>query len=188
METGPSCLLSPRLCLAGVCGGGQTEAHSGLSVSVAQVLAQPGSAPEQQASVPVSLIRGAAQARSGPGDAAPTAGARALPLPPGFWFYLCCPSATPGQPPSWSPQLPPQSQELGCPAEAAARGGARGCPMGGPHAPSPHQDPLVLDRRASPGTGLPAGELLRGTGMKPMFRLEPPTGTTSARLEGGERR
>lgn len=149
VETGPSCLLSPRLCLAGVCGGGQTEAHSGLSVSVAQVLAQPGSAPEQQASVPVSLIRGAAQARSGPGDTAPTAGARALPLPPGFWFYLCCPSATPGQPPSWSPQLPPQSQELGCPAEAAARGGPGAVPW-------EDHTPLLPTRTRSSWTDAPA--------------------------------
>lgn len=123
METGSSCKLSPRMCLAGVCGGGQTEVQSGLSVSVAQVLAQPGSAPEQQASVPVSLIRGTAQARPGPGDAAPTAGTRTLPLPPGFWFYLCRPSATPGQPPVGLRSCPHKPRELGCPAEAAARGG-----------------------------------------------------------------
>ena len=30
--------------------------------------------------------------------------------------------------------------------------------------------------------------LVRGTGMKPVFRLETTTGTTSARLEGGEQR
>lgn len=85
-------------------------------------------------------------------------------------------TAAPTSPGSWGAQLRLQ------------QGGARGCPTGGPHAPSPHQDPLVLDRCASPGIGLPAGELLRGTGKKPMFRLEPTTGTTSARLEGGEQR
>lgn len=78
--------------------------------------ARPRSVPEQPVPVPVSLIRGTRRARLGPGRRRSEYWGPG-PDPPSWVLVPSLPpTPTPGQPPSWSPQLPPPAPGAGVPS------------------------------------------------------------------------